>query len=337
MRGELTRTLSEVRRTHPEAFEPRLRVYWADLLVSAAVGWASFAVSVGTSVAGVRALSSAIAIVALLRVLVFVHELAHHRTRLPYFELAWNLLGGIPLLLPSMVYVETHVLHHHAASYGSADDPEYLPLARYRLARLAGVLVGPALLPLALPMRWGVLAPASLLSARLRALVWERSSSLVLNPAYRRPPAPEAERRRWLAQEMLCCALVWGVGGAIALGVAPLALWSQWSLVIAGIMLTNQVRTLVSHRFVLDAPGDLDVQLADSINLVAPAPLQAWFAPLGLRFHALHHAAPAIPYHGLGAVHRELLRALPQGAIYRRSQERSLLRAVVALFRRATV
>jgi hypothetical protein len=35
------------------------------------------------------------------------------------------------------------------------------------------------------------------------------------------------------------------------------------------------------------------------------------FFPLGLRYHALHHLFPSLPYHALGTAHRRLIVALP--------------------------
>jgi fatty acid desaturase len=58
-------------------------------------------------------------------------------------------------------------------------------------------------------------------------------------------------------------------------------------------------------------------QLLDSINLRGLPILTVLLAPVGLRFHALHHHLPYLPYHSLGRVHRRLLAELPQNAPYR--------------------
>ena len=70
-----------------------------------------------------------VAALALYRALLFIHELTHiHRDALPGFRLAWNVLVGIPLLTPSFMYEGVHTLHHARTRYGTAEDPEYLPL-----------------------------------------------------------------------------------------------------------------------------------------------------------------------------------------------------------------
>jgi fatty acid desaturase len=81
----------------------------------------------------------------------------------------------------------------------------------------------------------------------------------------------------------------------------------------------------------------LDEQVADSINLWGPAwlrPLTALLAPVGLRFHALHHDFPTLPYHALGAVHRRLTRELPAGSAYRATQRPALATVLAELLRK---
>src|SRR5262249_16332238 len=60
-------------------------------------------------------------------------------------------------------------------------------------------------------------------------------------------------------------------------------------------------------------------QLHDSITLADNPLVTELFVPLGLRFHALHHLFPHLPYHALGKAHRRLMRALPAGSAYHRT------------------
>src|SRR3546814_12815545 len=67
---------------------------------------------------------------ALYRAASFIHELTHIRKgALPGFRFGWNLIVGIPLMIPSFMYEEVHTQHHARTRYGTASDPEYLPLA----------------------------------------------------------------------------------------------------------------------------------------------------------------------------------------------------------------
>jgi len=166
----------------------------------------------------------------------------------------------------------------------------------------------------------------------LRRLVVGRLSTLVINAAYLRR-APEGEARvRWWWGEAGAALAVWAAVAGYAYGVIPLHALAQWYAVLAGILLMNHVRTLAAHRYrSAGEPLDRIGELLDSVNLVEPAGLMALFAPVGLRFHALHHIAPTLPYHSLGGVHRALTRQLPESSAYRRVEVRSLAAALGAL------
>src|SRR4051794_15608884 len=87
--------------------EPTPRIFWADAVGSAALGWFAFVAAVASKPFSVLMfLSLGIAVIALYRGLCFIHELTHLRRRsLPGFETAWNLLFGVPLMLPSFTYL----------------------------------------------------------------------------------------------------------------------------------------------------------------------------------------------------------------------------------------
>jgi fatty acid desaturase len=56
---------------------------------------------------------------------------------------------------------------------------------------------------------------------------------------------------------------------------------------------------------------------------------------VGLRYHALHHVFPTMPYHALPEAHRRLMSHLPADSPYRRTEEGTLLGALRGLWRRA--
>ena len=69
----------------------------------------------------------------------------------------------------------------------------------------------------------------------------------------------------------------------------------------------NQLRTLVAHLWENEGePMSVTAQYLDTVNVPPPGPLAALWAPVGLRYHALHHLLPSLPYHALGEAHRRL-------------------------------
>ena len=59
----------------------------------------------------------------------FVHEIVHlPEKKFVAFRVVWNLLCGIPFLVPSFTYY-THLDHHRRKTFGTKHDGEYLPLS----------------------------------------------------------------------------------------------------------------------------------------------------------------------------------------------------------------
>ena len=97
----------------------------------------------------------------------------------------------------------------------------------------------------------------------------------------------------------------------VATGIIPLRDFLIFLGVSAGVMFLNQIRTLVAHLWENDGePMSVTAQFLDSVNVPPPATLPALWAPVGLRYHALHHLLPGVPYHNLGEAHRRLCREL---------------------------
>ncbi len=300
--------------------EPSRFIYWADLLASTCVGWAMFFVA-ATALPGslVHVAATLGAILAMLRAALFIHELSHlKRGQLPGFELAWNAMLGIPMLIPSLMYVGSHLDHHTRMGFGTNDDPEYAPIARWGRLRIVAFVFTVALLPLVLPLRWGLIGPISYFVPPLRRLVVGKLSTLVINSDYVRPMPRGPQVRRWIIQEAAAAGFVWLIAAAAYFGWVPLQWIAQWCIVSAGVLTVNQVRTLAAHHYENEG-GTMDVeeQLLDSITLRGYPLLTVLIAPVGLRYHALHHYLPYLPYHSLGRVHRHLLSELPQSAPYR--------------------
>jgi fatty acid desaturase len=305
--AELTRDLQK----------PRPALYWTDFLGSAAVGYAALAGAILLPATGWAIASGVLAVLALYRASLFIHEITHLKhSDLPGFRVGWNLLLGIPMMLPSFMYEGIHTIHHTRTRYGTVEDPEYLPLALMKPWTLPLFLLVSALMPLGLLLRFGVLGPLSLFSRRLRRLVVARYSGLQINPAFERK-APEGEfARQWRWQEIGASLVALSLIVTVATGVLPLKPFLVFMGVISAVAMLNQVRTLVAHLWENEGePLTVTAQYLDSVNV--PTGFLPWlWAPVGLRFHALHHLLPGLPYHSLAEAHRRLSAELGQGSTY---------------------
>ncbi len=291
-------------------------IYWPDTLISAALGYGGIAVAILSGNVVVSVIAGLVASLALYRALMFIHELTHIKEdALPGYRLGWNILIGIPLLTPSFMYEGVHVIHHKRTQYGTIEDPEYLPLALMKPWSLPAFVLVALLAPIALLFRAAVLVPLGYVVPPLRKLVWERASSLSINPEFRRKPPTGKVAKRVVWQEASAC--LWAItliASIFVIGWQPLAI----GLAIVSLTATlNQLRTLVAHLWENEGePMTVTAQYLDSVNVPPPGLTAEIWAPVGLRYHALHHLMPSMPYHDLPEAHRRLAKELGTGSTY---------------------
>jgi fatty acid desaturase len=320
-RPALDLSYSSLRKRFVDELRARKSIYWPDMLASMLIGWSSFALALRyQSRPIVTVACSVVAVFALYRAILFIHEITHlKRGAIPGFETAWNLAVGVPLMVPSMLYVGSHNDHHRRAVFGTAIDPEYEPIGHWTPWRVIASGLPMLVVPAVLALRWAVLGPVSYLVAPLRRVVVERASALVINPRYRRKPPQGPALLRWALQEAATGAYVWTLILGVWSGYVPVRWVVQFYSITAAILLINHVRTLAAHRYIhLGEELTREGQLLDSVNLVSESLWTKLVAPVGLRYHALHHMLPGLPYHSLGAVHRALCRELPYDSSYHR-------------------
>ncbi|WP_284126576.1 fatty acid desaturase family protein [Parerythrobacter aestuarii] len=296
--------------------EAKGAIYWPDMLLSAGLGYACIAGAIVVDSIWAKFAVGLVGALAFYRALMFIHELTHiHKKALPGFRLGWNLLVGIPLLVPSFMYEGVHTLHHKRTQYGTIEDPEYLPLALMKPWSLPVFVLVALLAPIGLVIRFGLLVPLGAMIPPIRTLVWERASSLSINPDFRRRP-PEGEiRPRVFWQELGGMLWAWTLIASV--------FWLGWAPVLtAGAILSltallNQLRTLVAHLWENEGEAmTVTAQFLDSVNVPPPGFAAEIWAPVGLRYHALHHLMPSMPYHSLPEAHRRLNRELGDGSTY---------------------
>jgi fatty acid desaturase len=313
---------------------PKQFVFWIDILATSLVGWSAFAASIvfrPFSPAMVACL--VLAAFALYRALCFLHEISHQNHRsLPGFETAWNVLAGYPLLMPSFVYVGVHQSHHKLSTYGTSQDPEYLPFARNRRMTVLFALEG-FLIPAVLLVRFLVLAPIGFFSVRLEHWLVVHFSSLTMNVQYQREALPELVKK--IRRHSAVIFIAWVMLAGVALkGVLPWRFFAVWFLVTGLASFVNTLRTLGAHAYESSGePLDRIGQLIDSIDTPGALWTELW-APVGLRYHALHHYFPGIPYHNLAEAYRRLISTFPVGNLYARMSSPSLQHSLHTLYKK---
>jgi fatty acid desaturase len=312
--------------------QPKAQIFWTDLVLTAVVGWSAFAGAlVLPSFAAFCAL--VVASLASYRGLCFIHELTHLRPNaLPGFQTAWNLLFGAPLLLPSFVYVGVHQDHHKLSTYGTAKDPEYMPFAKSNLM-VVFFVAHSVLIPGFLLLRFVVIAPLALLVPTLHRWLAVHASALSMNLAYERDISRGIIRSMRIWEALIF--VLWGCFfAAMIAGVVSWRVLATWYLVTGTVAVINTLRTLGAHDYEGEgAPMDRTNQLLDSIDTPGALWTELW-APVGLRYHALHHYFPGIPYHNLAEAHRRLVGTLPLDAPYRQTISSGLWQSLRKLYAR---
>lgn len=336
-------SIAEARQLVRDLFQPKPWIYWTDFLTSLAFGmgaflalrrfpWTELAIParlpllLGTYLA---------AVIAFYRASLFTHELTHLRhDSFRTFRVVWNLLYGIPFLVPSFLY-HTHVDHHARRQYGTAGDGEYLPLASGPRWKIFWYLAESFVVQLIAVVRFAV-APAGWILPSVRRWLARHASSMVIDPTYVRPIPTAQELKLWRLQEALCFLWIVGVAAVIVAGWVPFGFLLTAYAVSVGAMLLNSVRTLGAHRYRSSGePMTFVEQLLDSVNYPRHPILSAVWAPVGLRFHALHHLFPSMPYHNLALAHQRLMEGLPTDSLYRQTVSDGLRQTIGQLWSEA--
>lgn len=279
-------------------------LYWADLLLCAATFWTLLLLG-GQSLHWLPVLLI-VGSLALYRMALFTHEICHFsRGTLPGFELVWNAVCGVPVLLPSYM-LKSHVDHHASRSFGTSADPEHLPFANYPQLRWRFLLMS-ALVPMVLAMRSLVLVPMAWFVPTARVYLRERFTFMTMNSAYRPNPSMRLTSIDQ-ATEIAASMWAWGLIVSMATGIVA---WEFPVLLMTCMTIANALnswRTLQSHRYENHGSAvNVLAQMRDSTTFTTFWLWGELLYPVGQRFHAAHHLLPYLPYHSLPEAHRRLI------------------------------
>ena len=336
---ENTFPITEARAIAKRFSRPKAHIYWIDFSISISIAWAAFFVAVtATAFSPVQVIAVAVAALAHYRAVIFTHELAHlKRGTFTKFRAVWNLLSGIPMMVPSFSYTGVHIDHHRPGIYGFKEDGEYVPFATGKPLRIIAYLLLIFVLPLLMAARFVVLVPLSYAIPPLRHLIWRHLSSLAIDLSYKRPPPGKQDDESWRVQEFGAFILGTGVITLVILNILPVAVIAVWYAVAVSIFMLNSLRTLAAHAY--RNPGDQLMsrsdEFLDSVNIPGIPFISMLWAPVGLRFHATHHLFPSLPYHEIEKVHKALVAELPDNSSYLSASRKSLFHALVRLWSEA--
>lgn len=330
--------LYEARALVRDLMTPDPRVYWVDFLFHIVLGWAAFATALHVPWLSIwQILSYWVAVFAFYRAVIFIHELAHlERGTFRLFRLVWNLICGIPLMVPSFTYDSVHYDHHKPAIYGTSEDGEYFPFATRHPAGLAGYVLLSLILPLLLVIRFLLLTPISYLISPLRRVVWERASSLTINSAYIRRKNAVRNDHDWRVQELATFLFAAIIVASVILGKLSWQVLILWYAVAIAIFMLNSLRTLAAHAYRHEGDHSLTLveQYLDSVNVPGNFLTVLW-APVGLRYHATHHLFMSMPYHNLGKAHRRLVQKLGDNKLILQTSRNGLWSALKQIWQEA--
>lgn len=303
-----------------DLMKPNPSIYWVDFLFHISLGWAAFVTTLSMPLFSVwQVAATIVATLAFYRAAIFIHELAHlKRGTFKLFRLVWNVVCGIPLLIPSFTYDGVHSDHHKPDVYGTAEDGEYIPFATLKPTAMIGYVMLSFVLPLFFIIRFLFLTPLSYLIPPLRKFVWERASSLTIDMGYKRAENAIRNDKHWRLQEFATFVFITAVAICIALEILAFEVLVLWYVIAMFIFFINSLRTLSAHAY--RNPGDRPMEFAeqylDSINVPGNLFITALWAPVGLRYHATHHLFMSLPYHNLGEAQRRLVNGLSDNTLY---------------------
>jgi len=312
-------------------------IYWADLLLTVTVTYSAIAVYLNAAPFSIAQCAAfVIAGFGIFRAATFMHEIVHMRKgHMRGFKLIWNLLVGIPTLTPSLFYT-SHADHHSNRYYATPADGEYLPFGSTPPGEIVRFIATIPFVPVLAIIRALFLVPVSLFVPPLRRWLLSRASAAVISPTYHRRQVPDIYDPMWLACDLACFFYAAAFAILAARGaVAPATLLMLYLLIVFALTM-NWVRTLAAHHYRgTGTEMSHTDQVLDSINITGNPLLTELLYPVGLRYHALHHLLPSLPYHALGIAHRRLVAELPADSPYNRCSYSGTLSAIRELWRAA--
>lgn len=318
-----------------DLFKPNLKYYFTDffisyaLMITGAIFWIG---AFETVPKWAMWTGYAVAVYFAYRSFLFIHENVHlPKKEFGPFVSVWDALLGSLFMMPTFMY-ESHMDHHIPKKYGTKKDPEYLPLGGKSYLKLLWFMVEHMLItPVVIFLRFLIGLPVRLLLPPVSKFLDDRLTALIINFSYVRVK----KANKTVVMRMEATALVFTALFVylIANGIMDPVYLIKGIAIILGALFLNGIRTLAAHRYAND---DLHIlteeeQLIDSLNYVGNPVIGLFMAPIGLRYHALHHIFPTIPYHNLHEAHTRIMSVIDDNDPYHKTLISSFTHAVLRM------
>jgi hypothetical protein len=110
----------------------------------------------------------------------------------------------------------------------------------------------------------------------------------------------------------------------MAIGITD---WTRLPLLYSlglGVLCLNTLRLAGDHHGLSQGKEvSLSDHILDSCNYTGRDPMTALLFPFSIRYHALHHIFPSMPYHNLAAAHRYLVAELGEHSTYHQLDQKN--------------
>lgn len=315
--------------------KPRPIVYWFDYLASYTLGVVSLWGAIQTSNLWIKAALFVLGVLSFYRTNGFLHEIVHQRNQkfMKIFAPVWNLCTGSLFFLPSNYYL-CHIQHHQKQHYGTSSDPQYPNFKDGKPHPLLFVLIQTIVTPLFFAIRSLLIAPISFVVPKFRRFTLSHLSAFA-DPGFVSRYSEKELKQILISELMHLC--IWGsIALAVSTGLLSMELFYMWLAVVVSVYSLNGFRILGEHKYDFgssDKSLTKDEEFFDSYNYTSI--FSEILYTTGLRYHALHHYAPAIPYHNLPKAHRVIMKNVNPSSSYKNANSRShLINVTRLLFKR---
>lgn len=301
--------------------------FWSDFLCSAVIGWSIFCIILVCELGlFYKSVLFFISVLSFYRALCFLHEISHLREKeLPFFAIAWSYIIGIPLLTPRFLYLEIHQAHHHKNKYGTKFDGEYVAEFSSSYKQILLVFINNLFAPIFTVFRFAILGPISYCHSGIRQWVKINASSLSLKFPFKREILSD-KSNLWIREEIISIIFIWLILIGIIIGFISESILFYYALLIISVSVLNSIRAVgATHRYSSHGNSvSFHRQILDSFNVDSERLDSILLCPVGLRFHALHHLLPGLPYHSLAEAHKRIKNIFPIDSVYHQTNIRSV-------------